>query len=76
MYLSPHNNITVVTWLVTGIIYWCDTVDYCQSYSYSISLMSAINKLTYGPPSPIKKQMYVGGGGGGGGPGGERDQNM
>ena len=26
--------------------------------------MSAINKLTYGPPSPIKKQMYVGGGGG------------
>ena len=29
--------------------------------------MSAINKLTYGPPSPIKKQMYVGGEGGGGG---------
>ena len=27
--------------------------------------MSAINKLTYGPPSPIKKEMYVGGGGGG-----------
>ena len=33
--------------------------------------MSAINKLTYGPPSQIKKQMYVGvGGGGGGGLGG------
>ena len=29
--------------------------------------MSAINKLTYGPPSQIKKQMYVGVGGGGGG---------
>lgn len=28
--------------------------------------MSAINKLTYGPPSQIKKQMYVGVGGGGG----------
>ena len=48
--------------------------------------MSAINKLTYGPPSPIKKQMYVGGGGGGalggkreggggGGGGGERGGN-
>lgn len=31
--------------------------------------MSAINKLTYGPPSQIKKQMYVGVGGGGGGTG-------
>ena len=31
--------------------------------------MSAINKLTYGPPSQVKKQMYVGVGGGGGGHG-------
>ena len=35
--------------------------------------MSAINKLTYGPPSQIKKQMYVGVGGGGGALGDNRE---